>query len=44
VKHTLLAVFAFVLFVNTLVVPPVAHADGQAGAGNCSGSTGNCKP
>jgi hypothetical protein len=44
VKRTLLALFAAVLFLNTLVIPTVAHADGQAGAGNCSGSTGNCKP
>jgi hypothetical protein len=44
VKRTLLALFAAVLFLNTLVIPTVAHADGQAAAGNCSGSTSNCKP
>ncbi|MGA8430423.1 MAG: hypothetical protein WB729_11425 [Candidatus Sulfotelmatobacter sp.] len=42
-KRTLLALFAAVLFLNTLVIPTVAHADGQAGGGNCSGQT-SCRP
>jgi hypothetical protein len=43
-KRTLLAVAAAVLFLSTLVVPTVAHADGGSSGGNCSGSTGQCKP
>ncbi len=35
-KRILLLLAAAVLFVNTMVVPTVAHADGQPG-GNCSG-------
>ncbi len=41
-KRTLLIVAAALMFLNTVVVPTVAHADGQAGA-NCSGQTA-CKP
>ncbi|MFZ0289245.1 MAG: hypothetical protein WBW98_02980 [Candidatus Sulfotelmatobacter sp.] len=41
-KRTLLAVAAALMFLNTLVIPTVAHADGQPG-GNCSGQTA-CKP
>jgi hypothetical protein len=44
VKRTLLIVAAAVLFLNTLVVPTLVHADGGSGGGNCSGSTGLCKP
>jgi hypothetical protein len=44
VKRALLVVAAAVLLLNTLVVPTVAHADGGSTGGNCSGSTGNCKP
>ena len=43
-KRMLLVVATALLFLNTLAVPTVAHADGGSGGGNCSGSTGNCKP
>ena len=43
-KRMLLVVAAVLMFVNTLVIPTVAHADGGSGnGGNCSGS-GACKP
>jgi len=44
VKRLLLVAAAALLFLNTLVVPTIAHADGGSGGGNCSGSTGLCKP
>jgi len=45
VKRMLLVVAAAVLFLNTLAVPTVAHADGGGGGAGCGGSTtGNCKP
>jgi hypothetical protein len=40
VKRMLLVVAAALLFLNTLVVPTVAHADGMGG-NTC---TGGCKP
>jgi hypothetical protein len=43
-KRTLLVVAVALMFLNTIVVPTVAHADGGGGGGNCSGSTGLCKP
>jgi hypothetical protein len=43
VKRTLLVVAAALMFLNTLVVPTVAHADGQSTGGNCSGQVA-CKP
>jgi hypothetical protein len=43
-KRTLLVVAVALMFLNTLVVPTVAHADGGSGGGNCSGSTGQCRP
>jgi hypothetical protein len=43
VKRMLLVVAAALMFVNTLVVPTVAHADGGAGATNCGGNS-MCKP
>ena len=42
-KRALLVVAAAVLFLNTLVVPTVARADGGSTGGNCSGQ-GACKP
>lgn len=42
-KRTLLALAAAVLFLNTLVIPTIAHADGGASGTNCGGS-GLCKP
>jgi hypothetical protein len=42
-KRALLIVAATLMFLNTLVVPTVAHADGQGGGGNCSGQT-SCRP
>jgi hypothetical protein len=44
VKKALLVVAAALLFLNTLVVPTVARADGGTSTGgNCSGQTA-CKP
>jgi hypothetical protein len=37
VKRTLLVVAAALMFLNTLVVPTVAHADGGPGAGSTTG-------
>jgi hypothetical protein len=42
VKRTLLMLAAAVLFVNTLVIPTVARADGGAGSTSCG--TKLCKP
>ena len=42
-KRMLLVVAAAVLFLNTLVVPTVARADGGPLGGTCSGQTA-CKP
>jgi hypothetical protein len=44
VKRVLLVVAAALMFVNTLVVPTVAHADGGAGGTSCGGGNGMCKP
>lgn len=43
-KRVLLVVAAALMFVNTLVVPTVAHADGGAGGTSCGGGNGMCKP
>jgi hypothetical protein len=43
VKRALLVVAAALMFLNTLVVPTMAHADGGGTGGNCSGQTA-CKP
>lgn len=42
-KRALLVVAAALMFLNTLVVPTVAHADGGGTGGNCSGQVA-CKP
>jgi hypothetical protein len=42
VKRMLLVLGAAVLFLNVLVIPTVAHADGGAGSTNCDGKV--CKP
>ncbi|MGB6989751.1 MAG: hypothetical protein WA232_18730 [Candidatus Sulfotelmatobacter sp.] len=42
-KRILLVVAAAVLFLNTLVIPPVVHADGGPGGTSCGGN-GACKP
>jgi hypothetical protein len=42
VKHALLIVAAAVLFLNTLVIPTVAHADGGGVGGGCGNVL--CKP
>jgi len=42
VKRVLLVVAAALLFLNTLAVPTLAHADGQAG--NAGGGGGLTKP
>jgi hypothetical protein len=41
-KRMLLVLAAAVLFLNTVVVPTVAHADGGAGGTSCNGKM--CKP
>jgi hypothetical protein len=40
VKRTLLIVAAALMFLNTFVIPTVAHADGMGG----QGCPGGCKP
>jgi len=42
VKRALLFLAAAVLFVNTLIIPTVAHADGGGGGGDCGKTI--CKP
>jgi hypothetical protein len=45
VKRALLVIAAALMFLNTLVIPTVAHADGGSSGGNCSGSSGaTCRP
>ncbi len=43
-KRTLLAVAVALMFLNTLVVPTAAHADGGGGSTSCNGGNGICKP
>jgi hypothetical protein len=43
-KRTLLMIATVLMFLNTIVVPTVAHADGGSGGAHCSGSTDMCKP
>jgi hypothetical protein len=43
VKRMLLVVAAALMFVNTLVIPTVLHADGGVGTTNCGGNS-ICKP
>jgi hypothetical protein len=43
VKRALLVVAAALMFLNTLVIPTVAHADGGANSPNCP-SNQMCKP
>lgn len=42
-KRALLVVAAALMFLNTVVVPTVAYADGGSGTTNCGGNT-LCKP
>jgi hypothetical protein len=42
VKRTLLVLAAALLFLNTLVVPTLVHADGNPTGTSCNG--GMCKP
>jgi len=42
VKRILLVVAAALLFVNTLAIPTIAHAEGPIGT-SCGGN-GGCKP
>ena len=42
-KRTLLVVAAALMFLNTLIIPPVAHADGGPMGSNCDGNSA-CKP
>jgi hypothetical protein len=44
VKHMLLLVAAAVMFLSTLAVPTIAHADGGAGTTSCGGGNNMCKP
>lgn len=41
-RRTLLLVAAAAMFLSTLVIPTIAHADGGAGTTSCNG--GMCKP
>jgi hypothetical protein len=43
VKRILLVVATLLMFVNTLVIPNAAHADGQATVPNCPPNQ-MCKP
>ncbi|HXO35395.1 MAG TPA: hypothetical protein VN901_23900 [Candidatus Acidoferrales bacterium] len=43
-KRTLLVVAIALMFLNTIVVPTAAHADGGSGGANCSGNSMMCKP
>lgn len=45
-KRVLIAIATAVIFLNTLVVPTAARADGGAGGTSCgsSGGGGLCKP
>jgi hypothetical protein len=43
VKRALLVIATAVLFISTLAVPTVVHADGGGDGSNCSGN-GPCKP
>jgi hypothetical protein len=43
-KRTLLIIATVLMFLNTIAVPTVAHADGGGGGSNCSGSSGLCRP
>jgi hypothetical protein len=43
-KRTLLIIAAVLMFLNTIAVPTVAHADGGSGGGNCSGGSAMCRP
>jgi hypothetical protein len=42
VKRALMVIAAAVLFLNTLVIPTVAHADGGGGGAGCGATM--CKP
>lgn len=42
-KRMLLIAAAALMFLNTLVIPTVAHADGGGAGSNCGGN-GLCKP
>jgi len=44
VKRILLALAVALMFLNTLVIPTVAHADGGGGSTSCGGGNGICKP
>jgi hypothetical protein len=43
-KRNLLIIAAVLMFLNTIAVPTVAHADGGSAGGNCSGNSGLCRP
>jgi hypothetical protein len=42
-KRMLLALAAALLFLNTLMIPTVVHADGGPNQGDCTPNV-NCKP
>ena len=44
VKRILLTLAVALMFLNTLVVPTVAHADGGGGSTSCGGGNNVCKP
>jgi hypothetical protein len=43
VKRLLLIAAATLMFLNTIVAPTIAHADGGGSGANCSGQT-TCRP
>jgi hypothetical protein len=44
VKRALLVVAAALMFLSTLAVPTIAHADGGVGTTSCGGGNNMCKP
>jgi hypothetical protein len=44
VKRILLTLAVALMFLNSLVIPTVAHADGGGGTTSCGGGNGLCKP
>jgi hypothetical protein len=44
VKRILLALAVALMFLNSLVIPTAANADGGGGSTSCNGGSGICKP
>ena len=43
-KRILLTLAVALMFLNSLVIPTAAHADGGGGSTSCNGGSGLCKP